>query len=105
MPEYIDKTKLVADGWVMSRIYKQDSHTMMYESKKIADIPSEDVEPIIRCKHCSYWNDWDSTGKVSLGNYRCSCAYWTSEDGPTWYTAPTDFCSYGERKEVDNDVR
>lgn len=70
----------------------------------ILDLPvSHDVVPIVRCDKCSYWNDWDSTGKVSLGNYRCSCAYWTSEDGPTWYTAPVDFCSYGELKDVDND--
>ena len=76
------------------------------DARRILDLPvSLDVLPVVRCEKCSYWNDWDSTGKVSLGNYRCSCAYWTSEDGPTWYTAPTDFCSYGERKEVDDDVR
>ena len=33
----------------------------------LCNIPPEDVVPIIRCKDCSYWNDWDSTGKKALG--------------------------------------
>lgn len=47
MAEYIDKTKLIADGWFLHRTYQQDAHTMMYESKEIADIPSADVAPVV----------------------------------------------------------
>jgi hypothetical protein len=47
MTEYIDKTKLIADGWFLHRTYQQDAHTMMYESKNIADIPSADVAPVV----------------------------------------------------------
>lgn len=54
---------------------------------------------IVRCKDCDCWNDWDSAGRESLGNYVCSCAYWSVEDGPVFYTRPTDFCSYGEKRE------
>ena len=60
---------------------------------------SADVRPVVFCKDCDLWNEWDSSGKESLGNFRCSCAYWSSEDGPIHYTAKTDFCSYGEKKE------
>ena len=54
---------------------------------------------IVRCKDCDHWNTWDAAGKSSLGNFVCSCAYWTSEDGPVHYTSPSDFCSFGERRE------
>lgn len=62
-------------------------------------IPAADVRPVIFCKDCDCWNEWDSAGRESLGNYVCSCAHWTVEDGPVLYTRPTDFCSYGERIE------
>lgn len=58
-----------------------------------------DVRPVVLCRDCDCWNDWDSAGRESLGNYVCSCAYWTVEDGAVFYTRPTDFCSYGERRE------
>ena len=65
----------------------------------IDDIPAVDVRPVVLCRDCDNWNDWDSAGKESLGNYVCSCAYWTVEDGAVFYTRPTDFCSYGEKRE------
>ena len=43
MTEYINKTKLINEGWELRRIYRQDKHTMVCEAKKIADIPSADV--------------------------------------------------------------
>ena len=65
-------------------------------------IPAADVRPVVLCRDCDNWNDWDSAGKKSLGNYRCSCSYWSVEDGPIFYTAETDFCSYAEKREEDN---
>lgn len=65
----------------------------------IAKLPAADVRPVVMCRDCGCWNDWDSAGRESLGNYVCSCAYWSVEDGPVLYTRPTDFCSYGERRE------
>lgn len=62
-------------------------------------VPAADVVPVIRCERCDNWNEWDHSGHKSLGNFRCSCAYWTVEDGPTFYTAPTDFCSYAEPRD------
>lgn len=65
----------------------------------LREIPAADVAPVIHCEHCDNWNEWDHSGHKSLGNFRCSCAYWTVEDGPTFYTAPTDFCSYAEPRD------
>ena len=70
---------------------------MIFEG--IDELPAEDVAPVIRCKDCDLWNEWDHSGRESLGNFRCSCAYWSVEDGPVFFTAPTDFCSYAEPKE------
>lgn len=63
--------------------------------------PTVDAVPVVRCRDCELWNDWDSAGKESLGNYVCSCAHWSVEDGAVLYTRPTDYCSYGERKGGD----
>ena len=73
------------------------------EYANIFAIPAADVRPVVLCQDCDYWNEWDSSGKKSLGNYRCSCAYWSVEDGPIFYTAETDFCSYAEKREIEHD--
>ena len=62
-------------------------------------ITTADVVEVVLCKDCDLWNEWDSSGHRKLGNYVCSCAYWSCEDGRTIFTKPDDFCSYGERKE------
>lgn len=54
---------------------------------------------IIRCGECNLWNDRDSVWNIEHGNFVCSCAHWSNEDGYTCYTAPDDFCSYGQRRE------
>ena len=54
---------------------------------------------LVRCWECELWNDWDSAGHKELGNFVCSCAHWTNEDGYVVYTKPEDFCSYSERKD------
>ena len=66
---------------------------------EIKAIPAADVRPVVLCRDCEYWNDWDSAGRESLGNYVCSCARWTVEDGVVFYTRPTDFCSRGAKME------
>lgn len=60
----------------------------------------EDVRPVVLCKDCDLWNEWDSSGRESLGNYRCSCAEWTTEI-TTYYTGPDEFCSRGVRRDSD----
>lgn len=55
---------------------------------------------LIRCKDCDNWDEEYSSGRKSLGNYRCICHEWSDEeDGHYRYTAEDDFCSYAERRE------
>lgn len=70
------------------------------EYDKIRKLEPEDVRPVVLCKDCDLWNEWDSSGRKSLGNYRCSCAEWTTEI-TTYYTGPDEFCSRGVRRESD----
>lgn len=58
--------------------------------------PALDMVPVVRCKNCDLWNRRDSVGSEKAGTLVCSCAHWTAEDGPTQFTRPDDFCSYGE---------
>ena len=70
------------------------------EYDKIIDIPPADVWPVVLCKDCDFWNEWDSSGRESLGTYRCSCAEWTTEI-TTYYTGPDEFCSRGVKRDSD----
>lgn len=45
------------------------------------------------------WNKDVSSGRKSLGNYRCLCDEWSDyENGIYRYTGENDFCSYGEKE-------
>ena len=52
-----------------------------------------DIVPIVRCKDCI----WRGREECAMF-YRCDCG-----EQHTWET-DDDFCSYGERKEPDNEV-
>ena len=58
--------------------------------KKVADAPTVDAVPVVRCKdckHCVRTTDIDGPGLF--------CPIW----GRQWHRAQLDdFCSYGERK-------
>ena len=102
MAEYIEREA------VCYRLEKQESidgqpRAIRRARRIVADFHAADVRPVVLCRDCDNWNEWDSAGRKSFGNYRCSCAYWTVEDGPTYYTAETDFCSYAEKREVEHD--
>ena len=43
MPKYVDAEKLEKDGWYATRIYHQDVKTMVYETKKMTNLPTADV--------------------------------------------------------------
>ena len=55
-------------------------------------IPAADVQPVVRCKDCV----WRGREECAMF-YRCDCG-----EQHTWET-DDDFCSYGERKEPDDD--
>ena len=54
-------------------------------AKGIDMIPAADVQEVVRCKDCKFWD----------GEGRCEA----TENGLIReFTKPDDFCSYGERK-------
>lgn len=99
--KYIDREKV--ETWLLTETMCLDTDPdREYVVEKLRqDVPNEEVEPVIHCKDCDYWNEWDHVGRETLGNFRCSCAYWSNEDGPIYYTGGNDFCSYGERREEE----
>ena len=57
----------------------------------IEQAPTVDAVPVVRCADCLFRNDYaDSEGNAHLYCTRCDCCLDVD---------PTDFCSYGERKE------
>lgn len=62
--------------------------------------PTVDAVPVVRCKDCDFWRGDLKTGRAEWGNVTAPCEEWSDpENGHTRYTQPTDFCSYGERKD------
>ena len=67
--------------------------TMTDAKREIAEMPAADVVPVVRCKDCIYEKDakWNRKG------FRiCPATHMEIVDD--------DFCSYGERKEKNNDT-
>ena len=54
------------------------------DAKQIADAPTVDVVPLVRCRECKYHNKPPCPMRLSFN--------WTEDN---------DFCSYGERKDGD----
>ena len=73
MAEYIDKTKLISEGWELRRIYQQDAHTMVAEVKKLDDIPAADVAPVRRGR-------WKKTVGENGVTSACRCSICGFED-------------------------
>lgn len=74
---------------------KQIEHGAQMTEKRIrlldlSEQPEADVEPVVRCKYCKYWQD-------NNGGYPNPECRWGHGETPD----ENDFCSYGERREYD----
>ena len=58
-------------------------------------IPAEDVVEVIRCKDCKYYSPYGSEGCEGLGE----CLYCLYLLGLEFCVEDKFFCSYGERRE------
>ena len=68
-----------------------EHHTAEDVIMMIKTAPTVDAVPVVRCADCWFINDYaDSEGNAHLYCTRCDCCLDVD---------PTDFCSYGERKE------
>lgn len=79
----------------------QDSKSLVDDCDSLlCMLPTIDAVPVVRCKDCDFWRGDLKTGRAEWGNVTAPCEVWShSEFGYTRYTAPDDFCSYGERKD------
>ena len=61
--------------------------------KEIAEIPTVDAVPVVRCRDCTHWDSetWFCDNHSTFGHHGLEWNMF-SED---------DFCSYGERKDGD----
>ena len=92
MPRYIDADLILPE--MESKFDMQELYLPAHFQEFIVDeIPTADVAPVVRCKDCK--NAWHS-----LEGLRC-CIWATSEENCE--TEPDAFCSFGERKDNDND--
>lgn len=60
---------------------------------KVCSATAADVAPVVRCKDCRYWQD-------NNGGYPNKKCRWREDETPD----ADDFCSYGERKEDENET-
>ena len=61
----------------------------------IDEMPSADVVEVVRCKDCIYYNETHEA---------CDCDEKAISSLGIFFPNADDFCSYGERKELDNDT-
>lgn len=60
--------------------------------KKVADAPTVDAVPVVRCKDCVHWDDDPDTYGADDGpKGKCMKSFETM--------CADDYCSYGERKD------
>lgn len=75
------------------------------DAKQIADAPTVDAVEVVRCRECKYWGDEDGKLQDSDGVLfaRCKIHNYLIDGRHTgWCPTENDFCSYGERKEGDD---
>ena len=74
----------------------------------IDSIPAADVVEVLRCRDCKYWGD--EAGKLQHSDgvlfARCKVHNYLIDGRHTgWCPTENDFCSYGERKDGDGNVK
>ena len=80
MSDYINR-EMAADCIVL----ECDDVTLEQARQAIKDCPSADVVEVVRCKDCKWWDSEEHNCVI--------------RDSYGWDYKPTDFCSYGEDAE------
>lgn len=91
MSEYIDRCKLIEEGWHLQKtVFRDDS--VHIERASLLDIPTADVRPVVLCKDCK-WTKTDGMEDPAI-----YCEKWDR-----WEMPPDGFCWLGKkRKETNN---
>ena len=113
MPEYIEREALCKHYQDRFEFLKDSSYTMVDGGYRVDDemqagaiiakefldrvrqAPTADVVEVVRCKDCKHYRNHPN-GLC----YAHSEPYGTGYKGETICVEPDDFCSYGERKDV-----
>lgn len=85
MTEYIERGTAIAKLTALE--VTKPSATMTDAKRLLADMPSADVAPVVRCKDCKYWQD----NNDGYPHEECRWGHGETPDA-------NDFCSYGERR-------
>ena len=91
---YIDKDKaLNLDFRINVSLFESRRKTAERAVQAYADaisaIPAADVRPVVMCRDCEYWKQWDNTT-----HYLC-----TYVAGAKFIRNAEDFCSRGAKRE------
>ena len=97
MAEYIERKALLKDikeerpeNWTDSEAERQAENDF-YKYREIVEIqPTADVVEVVRCKECKHY-------EIHRPSVTLNC----EREGKLIPMNPTDFCSYGVRKEGD----
>lgn len=95
MSEYIEREALIKDVRLLPRLAPYNSVLYSSVQRAIFNAPAADVVEVVRCKDCVCCDTRypaKEIGKEALIGYFCTVI--------NSYRLPTDFCSYGARKEV-----
>lgn len=92
MAEYIGRGTAIAK---LTALEVTEPNATMTDAKRLlADMPAVDVAPVVRCKGCKYWQD----NNDGYPHEECRWGHGETPDAD-------DFCSYGTRKEGDDDAK
>ena len=94
------------DDWL-----ENGENEYVYDTNAVLDSidsqPTVDAVPVVRCRECKYWGDEDGKLQRSDGVLfaRCKVHNYLLDGRHTgWCPTDNDFCSYGERKDGNNDT-
>ena len=94
MSRYIDADMLEKDRWNIQRVRMKSQAEIVFEAKKPTDFPAADVVEVVRCKDCKWLEKWHK--ELPLYDTGLYC---TRPNQQSVNLLPTDYCSYGERKD------
>lgn len=89
MARYIDADKIKYESYPLDGGYVD---TVFVTKEEIDRQPTADVVEVVRCKDCKHHNELRKT---------CEHTQWEDAEGWDRDVKLNDFCSYGERKEVE----
>ena len=93
MPEYIE-VETAVDFVKNNTPCFGDETSMRCVERSIRNAPTADVVEVVRCKDCEHYIEYPLSKRAK------EIAPWSKCNKNKHLVYPTDFCGYGERKEV-----